>query len=552
MHISTEAIHRILGFGHEVPLEPEEMARELVVTFFPQDGEIISPRVQKFTECLETAFHNLDVQIVPYEDTLVDVPRSLLLKRFFYAFFNNLKLLAPVIFDAEETRRHLTLKMLLQVKNGKKIKEGITVIVVGERKTGNLAMDNMISFARSQVITIVDMPEHISEQSTFREHFDTAFQLFAHHMTNIVLGVGDKKWLLYNFNASHPIYPFGENFEEIILNSLIPKIAAPLRPPKLKQFIVREHTFSIADKTHKRYVEDIVEGGSILDRTGLWPAGKSVNDLAFRTEFYQWIGGVHLDHRTGMSFGFLARQMALSLPTIYTKKEAREKFGNAFPKTKDYFTVDDIFHVVVATPNESFVVPVPNVYLVTQRSGANKMHMNPAEDTVKIGLEQGKMIIETPENVILRNDYKPSYDTYVMLAHAVGAAIFGAVLKRTCPDSIFVKMLEEDGMALSHWHGYINDAYLPEGWHVYGADNPPVSCSSFQSAIYAFQGKEKAFHHSMESNTEYKGDIHIEPQHGTNITFRTLKELGEFLTSNQDISALGNKYLKSPYETSSQ
>ncbi len=548
MGISTEAIHRILGFEHEVPLNPREMAQDLTVTFFPRGDTALSKHVQEFVRRLNEALYKIGVQIVPFENVLVDVPKSLLLKRFFYALFNSLKLLTPGIFDAEEARRHLTLQTLWQIKGGKKIKKGITIIVIGEGQTGNLAMDNVMSFSQSQVVTILDMPNNITQESSFQEHFDTAFQLFAHHMTNIVIGVGEKKWILYNFNASHPIYPLDEHFEEILLHSLIPKIAAPLRPPKLHHFTIREHTFSISDDIHKIYVEDMIEVGPILNRTGLWPAGKSVHDLMFRSEFYRWIGGVHLDYRTGMSFGFLARQMKLQLPHVLTLEEAQKKFKDVISIKKDYFKTNNHLYLIVTIQKKHFVVPVPNVYLITQRSGADKLHMDPGQDIVKIGLEQGKMIIETPENVILKSNYKPSYDTYVMLAHAVGAAIFGAVLRHVRPQSMFPKMLEENGMALGHWHGYINDAYIPEGWHVYGIDNPPVSCSSYQSAIYAFQGKEQSFYHSIESETEYKGDIHIEPQHGTNITFRSLKELGEFLTTNQDISALGNKYLKSPYE----
>jgi len=48
---------------------------------------------------------------------------------------------------------------------------------------------------------------------------------------------------------------------------------------------------------------------------------------------------------------------------------------------------------------------------------------------------------------------------------------------------------------------------------------------------------------ALENNDDYLGNIHIEPHHGTNISFPSLKDLGEFFLSAPNISRLGNYYL---------
>ena len=111
------------------------------------------------------------------------------------------------------------------------------------------------------------------------------------------------------------------------------------------------------------------------------------------------------------------------------------------------------------------------------------------------------------------------------------------------PDWAFPKILHESGFAIAHWHGYVNPEFILEGWIVYGAGNPSVSCSSPQSAIYAFEGKQTGIINSILNDAEYKGDIHIEPHHGTNIAFPSLKEISEFLLSDKNISKLGSAYL---------
>jgi hypothetical protein len=107
----------------------------------------------------------------------------------------------------------------------------------------------------------------------------------------------------------------------------------------------------------------------------------------------------------------------------------------------------------------------------------------------------------------------------------------------------FTSNLEKTGLAIAHWHGYINPKNIPDGFNVHGIENPHVACSSPQSAIYALRGKLHLLETTQNLKT-YRGDIHIEPHHGTNIIFPSIKSLAEYFLSRDDISILGNKYLE--------
>lgn len=532
MPLSQEAIQKILGIEEKVSLTPEEMADKLNITFYPYVSPKTSKEVRDFSEKLKAVFLRLKVNIVPYENALITLPWHKILKRGFKILVNNL--LYP--------DKKVPYEIFSYLKSRKKIKAGIAVVAQGESETGNLPIDHTMSFRESSVITVMDMPPGIDNDTDFHTHFNTAMKLFVHHMTNIVIGVDKEKWVLYNFNASHPIYSLKENFENNVLQALIPKVASPIRPPRFKEFIMQLGAFDPFDEFHKPATEDLKDSGTLFDKSGLYPRGKSIESLPFRNEFYRWIGKIHLDERTGMSYGFLAKQLPAILPELLPTAEAG-KIYSQMPVDRDYFLADGQIYIIIKIPEGEFVMPVPEVWVMTQRSGADKTNFRPEKDLIKMGLKGGKMFLQTPKGTSIQAGYRPSFDTKVILAHAVGNAIAAAILKYRSPDHPFVKQLKNSGMSISHWHGYINKNFIPKGWHVHGADRPHVACSSSQSAIYALDGKLRLFFTSLETNEEYLGDIHIEPHHGTNITFPSLRELGEFLTRDKDIAKLGNSYL---------
>jgi hypothetical protein len=178
------------------------------------------------------------------------------------------------------------------------------------------------------------------------------------------------------------------------------------------------------------------------------------------------------------------------------------------------------------------------------RSGSNKTNFDPKTDVIKMGIKNGVMKIQLSKYIKeLSGDYKPSFDTKVILALAVGNAINASVSKLFNFSPEFVSNLETEGCSLSHWHGYFKQDLIPEHVYEYGRVNPHVACSSPQSAIYALDGKLKCFRTLLEENKTYIGDIHVEPHHGSNICYPKLVDLVNSILQNKEMVALGNKYL---------
>ncbi|MDO8618697.1 MAG: hypothetical protein Q7R49_01995 [Candidatus Daviesbacteria bacterium] len=542
--LSQEAVEKILGIKEKTTLTPKEMADKLNITFYPiSEPHRVSPQIKEFNNKLRAIFQKLDINVVPYTEALETVPLKRRLKRGSAVFFNNILYGLETLYGKKEKRHFINFQTLKGILKRQRIKPGISIIAQGENNIGNLPIEKTSSFRHGSVITVLDKPSTINKSSNFYDHFDTAMSLFAYHMTNIVILVDKNEWILYNFNASHPTYNFTDTFEKGVLYGLIPKIVAPILPYRFSDFVLFKDSFDIHDDLHSSIVKDLIEGGKLLEQSGLYPKGKKIDDLPFRTDFYRWIGKIHLDNRSGMSYGFLAYQMPQKLSPLILFTESKNYFGEEIKTDKDYFFYNNDLYIIIELKDGKFFLKVPEVWILSQRSGSNKTNMQAEKDLVNLGLKNGKMYLATPQGLKLKNDYKPSFDTGVILAHAVGNAIVASILNHYNPNDLFAKRVHKRGLSISHWHGYINPKFIPTDWFAHGQDNPHVSCSSPQSAIYAMQGKFKVFLEAHNNRMNFAGDIHIEPHHGTNINFTSLQELGTFFLKNKEVASLGNKYL---------
>ncbi|MEL6617071.1 MAG: hypothetical protein AAFQ43_15115, partial [Bacteroidota bacterium] len=167
------------------------------------------------------------------------------------------------------------------------------------------------------------------------------------------------------------------------------------------------------------------------------------------------------------------------------------------------------------------------VSVLCTRSGCEKTRIDPERDLVRLTLSRGHILFDTPEAA--SGDCRPSYDTLAILAHAAGNAITASILLAQDTDAPFARALATSGLALAHWHGYPNAGATPEAFTLHGTDNPPVSCSTPQSAAFALVGKLDALGARLASGDAYGGDVHVEPHHGTNLSGdRTLAEAAEW------------------------
>lgn len=529
-------------------MSPDEMVKEMKVAFYPIEGAHISENVRTFNTKIKECFKNIGVEIVDYNASLEHVPSSKRIQRVVKILANNIRYIFAKTLRLSGEFYYINLQSIKRVVRSQRLKKGVSVIVLGELHPDTLPMQFISSFKHNSIIHILDFPKNIKDDTLFEEHFDTAMSLFAYHMANIILAVDDQKWMVYNFNASHPIYQFNdEKFEEHIKHALIPKIVAPISPHKFGEFRIAEERFSIEDPSIRHLIEDMTTGADLFEKTKLFPDGKKIDNLPFRDNFHKHIGKLHLDNRSGMSFGFISKQTPIKPSKIITLEEAKQKYSKYISDSADYFIDGDKnIHILFSIPERgTFSIQVPDVWVLTLRSGSNKTHFNPKSDLLLLGLSaKGDMWMKFPEGIKIHEDYKPSFDTKVILAHAVGNAIISSILNFIDPASEFSKEVEENGISISHWHGYFKEDLVPANCMVYGFKNLHVACSSPQSAVYALGGKLTSFLTNLSEAKKYGGDIHIEPHHGSNISYTSLTKLAEYLINNPEASKLGNIYLK--------
>jgi len=544
--ISSRAINKILGITDGIPVVASDMTCHLNISFYPNQVNI-SENIRVFTENLKTSLLRLGANVIPYEAIWDSVPLMKRMRRFIKYTINNIICVYRWQVYGSDLGSYLQFKTILKLCGPKKIKKGIAIVCPGEQMVEELPMQYISSFKTNSIITILDLPKNINISSTFQEHFDTAMSLFAYHMTNIALAVDSEKWLIYNFNASHPIYYFDDNkFDDHILRSLIPKIVAPICPHKIDDFKVSDSLYDPNDSVHRKIVMDMKAGAMSFAGTNLYPKGKMIDGLPFRHNFHRIIGKLHLDNRNGMSFGFFSHQ----LPTYFSPAIKLSKFkinhSGAFAKDDYYCDKAGNIHILFEIKSVKLVIMVPEIWVITLRSGSDKTHFNQNDDLIKIGLKNGDMMLMfSKKNEILKN-YKPSFDTKIILAHAVGNAIVASIASYFDSHNKYASSLRHNGMTITHWHGYFKENLVPQGLYMYGSDNPHVSCSSPQAAIYALDGKLRNFADIIAKSDKFDcmGDVHIEPHHGINVNYPSLVKLAQYIMNNPESTELGDKYFR--------
>lgn len=484
--ISLECIYKLLGIKEAVPLTPSEMAKSIKVTHHPVVSG--SADVKKFAKEIEVAMRNAGVTILPYQEAI-------------------------------------------KSSNGReKVQKGIITFVAGEREGMDLPIRHVMTSTDNPIVTIIDMPDEVKNCSSYKKQMEIGLNLFTWHMCQVVICVDKYSWMVYSFNGFSKSYKRNAKFESDVLNNFIPKIATRVKPLKISEFKVqlKKRSFVYENST-RPLIKDLVDCDLLFARTRLFSVAKKIDELRYKGKIYKKIASMHLDERKGMSYGFIARQFPLRLPDLIPLSKKRHKldFGD-----KDWLIKGNKSFVKIEIPEGAFALEIPPVWVLMTRSGCDKTKLDPNFDIIKMGLIDREFVMEIPPNINLNDDYRPSFDTQLIFSHCLASVIYGSILKKLKWGSLYAKMIENSGMAIAHWHGGYLPA-LPPGWYVYGKDSPPVLCSSPQSVIYAFRGKEQAIIQSLRGNIPFLGDVHIEPQHGINIMWKTLKDLASYILNDQ-------------------
>jgi hypothetical protein len=463
------AVQALLGIRGDVPLTRPELIESLTVSFFP--AKLPAGRLDRFLRKLHTGLQKQGVKILEFEDALAQ-------------------------------------------GGNRKVNKGVVLIAAPDFIEGHPPTHFVSSLSANIIVGIYDKGSPLAQHASQQARIDVVISQMIWDIVQLVVYVQDEVWTVCNMNGAIIPCPNGDDISEGILETLIPKLGAPVIPPRAADFQIRAQSFDPRDESVANSLSDLVDSGPIWEQTGLFVYQTSLAKLKFRNPFMRRLGTAFVDHRSGMSFGFLVRQ----LPQIV--KPALILAENA---------AGDWDHLCLRIGSRHLMVEMPEVWVLCTRSGCIKTQLDPRCDIVRMGLSKGQFILETPKELESESDCKPSYDTGVILAHALANVVIASVLARLNPASSFLKTLQTSGLAQAHWHGYLSPHELPPGYVIFGQDNIPFACSTPQSTILAFQGKLAAFESEFCRTGDYLGDIHIEPHHGTNMTGSSLTNIARWL-----------------------
>ncbi len=468
--LSRASLSYLLGISPSTPLDTGEMLEQLQITVLPAENS--TPRLQDFLASLMQACTTLGIRTL----------------------------------DEQHARQ----------PDGR-FRPGIVIIAPGSFPNERLAINRVSTLYNNIIVGIHDEPPPVTVASSPQEKLDRIVGRLAWEMVHISIYVSEESWTICTMNGGFVRFQGSRPRPPDVEKTLVPKLSAQVVPPKPSDLACKPGGFQTQSAEARTLSSDFSECGKLWSSNSALLTHTSRESLAYRNPFYRKIVSRYLDERSGMSYGFFARQLPVSARAAVRMKDSGLSFRGDEPDDVPVLRCGDKNLVPIRVLGEWYLVEPVAVTVVTTRSGCRKTALDPTRDLVAITLDRGKITLMTPDTLPEPAISKPSFDTLAILSHALGNLFLSSVLQTVRPSSMFPGMLAGVGASMTHWHGYPHESDVPEGYFIHGENKPPVSCSTPQSAVYSLLGKIEALEESLQENREYRGDIHIEPNHGTNI-----------------------------------
>jgi len=509
------------------PRKPLEMAKKVRVTFRPLPRNYGNQIVIKFREKLKNKLEEHGVNVIPWDEAaevsdgwISKVLKTRKVKR-------NIHAVVDVKRDYSLTRTFLS--GIAERMYGYLRKPDMSVMEI--LRVSGWADDFTARYVQdpfnTQILTLMPLePEFANQSTTYDRKIAIGIQNLIATMSEIIMGIAPDKFSLVNMNLSDSIY-LNEGMDDFVLNSLIPKIYAPIKPPVLNRFKKGEY-----DPEESVFPQQLAELGRLIKSTNLYPRGSKFSEKVKRQSHKDVVEKI-MEGRTGVSYGFIA----LAEAPVYEGKAIITK--STWDKLTKVESVDDDmvrenkkgrWFVRTVIRGKEIYQQVPDMWITTSRSGSDKTNLDPSCDIVRIGVVKGKLHLETPRGVDLnRKDIRPSFDTYVILAQALASALY-------TPDLI------KNGLPILHFHGYPDPNWFGKGEYHSGANNPSLPCGTVEAALLNYS----AIYELANNNGKgMKMLCLVESDHGVNIMGLDKDHIIKRLTDGVDKGhvKLGGTYL---------
>lgn len=509
------------------PRDPKEMAKKVRVTFRPLPRNYNNQIVTGFREKLRDKLSEAGVEVVPWEEAS-EVQDGLI----------------SSIMRMRKVKRniHAVIDVKRDYSLARKFFSGVAEKIYGYTRDPDRSVMEILKVSgwaddftaryvqdpfNTQIITLMPLePEFADEKVSYDKKIAIGLKNLITTMSEIVMGIAPDRFSLVNMNLSDSIF-MNDELDFFVLNSLIPKIYAPIKPPILARFKKGEY-----DPSESVFAKQLADLGRQVKETALFPEGSKFSDKITRQSHRDVVEKV-LEGRTGVSYGFIAIAEAPKYEgQVHIRKSTWDKLEPVEGLDKDMVRQNSKGRWYVKTSVRGKVIyqQVPDIWIATSRSGSNKTNLDPMSDVVRIGLIKGKLYLQTPKGVDLhRKDIRPSFDTYVILAQAMASALY-------TPELI------EDGLPILHFHGYPDPSWFGKSEYYEGARNPSLPCGTVEAALLNYSA---IYELANRNGKSMKMLCLVESDHGVNIMGLDRDYLVSRLSDGVDKGhvMLGGKYL---------
>lgn len=523
-------------------IDPKVMAKKLQVTFRPLPKGFNNKTILKFREELELKLQNHGVNILSWQDATrefrydINIPFTKWKKSF------NIRVVKVDVDAVIDVQRPVKFVNKFKSFIAEKIYHFYSNSILKNQKISVSTIAKFISWAEdhiiqrledptsTQVIIITEIDSNfVDSKLTYQDKISIGVNTLVKTLSEIVIGVSDTDISILNMNLSDSLFS-REYLDNFVLKSLIPKIYVPIAPLPLNRFEVSKYSPS-----QSIYAAKLVKLSSELANTGLFPSGFKLGKVIKRKS-HRDIVDLLVNGRTGVSYGFVA----YAEPPQYTGdiEISESQWNNLLPVagfSYDELRINGIGRRYIKTKikGEYIYKQIPDIWLVSSRSGANKTNLSLENDILRIGLKN-QLYLQLPEGIGSEiADIKPSYDTYVMVAMALSAALYA-------PELI------KNGAPMIHFHGYPLRSWFEANEYFAGIENPSVPCGTYESGVFNFLSIYRLAAKNADNNNIVLATL-IEPDHGANIITSDLDYLLERLKAGieQQQIELGGKHFAS-------
>lgn len=544
-HLSLRTIGCLIsGFGQpdvdfKSPItDPKTMAQKLTVTFKPLPENYNNQQIIDFRKELENKLREYGVKVIPWQQATKDFRYEFTLPALRWKKTITTRVVKIGVNAVIDVERHYHLFRKLGIFIVEKLYEVYSSLIVKQpmsvsriAKLSTWAEEHAAKYiedpTNTQVVILTKLNKDlINYELPYTSKIKIGLNTLVKTFSEIVLGVSDSKISILNMNLSDSTY-LREDLDNFVLKSLVPKVFVPIFPLPLSRFEIGEYNPSASS-----YAKQLVKLGNELAITGLFPPGAKLSQVIKRKS-HRDIVNVIVNGRTGVSYGFVAYAEA---PQYVGAVEIdAQEWTNLFPVVG--FNQSEVRqnelgrrYVRLQISGEDVYKQIPDVWLVSSRSGANKTDLNLKTDVIRVGLKE-KLYLQLPQEINLETtDIKPSYDIYVMLAIALAAALY-------------TPKLIQNGAPIAHFHGYPASEWLLPNEYCVGVNNPSVPCGTYESGVLNFLGISSLAQHAENISLISL----IEPDHGTNVISDDLQHLINRLKAGceTELIELGGKHFTS-------